>query len=182
MKRVHWIIGLWLCLMLLFSTGIAQTDNLMITDGADVLEETSQFPFLAQTDELAVNVRKEISTKSEKVGRIERGTFLTVTGAEINSAGEIWYAVELKNGVKGYIRSDLLIETDEEESKQESIQGTQKKSTTKTGSGQYIGNKKTKKFHRTSCGSLPKESNRVHFSSREKAISSGYAPCKNCDP
>ena len=48
--------------------------------------------------------------------------------------------------------------------------------------GQYIGNKNTKKFHRSSCSTLPKEENRVYFSERNEAVSGGYSPCKNCNP
>ena len=46
----------------------------------------------------------------------------------------------------------------------------------------YIGNKNSKKFHKTDCGTLPAEKNRVYFSSRDEAIQQGYSPCKNCDP
>ena len=49
-------------------------------------------------------------------------------------------------------------------------------------SGSYIGNRNTHKFHRTSCSSLPSEKNRVYFSSRSDAVSSGYAACKRCKP
>lgn len=46
----------------------------------------------------------------------------------------------------------------------------------------YIGNKNTKKFHKPSCYSLPKEKNRVSFDTREQAIKKGYEPCGNCNP
>lgn len=46
----------------------------------------------------------------------------------------------------------------------------------------YIGNKSSKKFHLSSCKSLPKEENRVTFESREEAINSGYSPCRSCQP
>lgn len=49
-----------------------------------------------------------------------------------------------------------------------------------TSSGQYIGNKNSKKFHRSSCSSLPAEKNRVYFNNREEAISAGYTPCGIC--
>lgn len=49
-------------------------------------------------------------------------------------------------------------------------------------STKYIGNKNSKKFHRTTCSSLPMPSNQVIFNSRETAISAGYAPCKRCKP
>ena len=46
----------------------------------------------------------------------------------------------------------------------------------------YIGNRSTKKFHRSDCSYLPAQDNQVALSSREEAISSGYDPCKRCDP
>jgi len=48
----------------------------------------------------------------------------------------------------------------------------------------YIGNKNTKKFHRTTCGEIKKmkESNKVSLYSRDAAISGGYVPCKKCNP
>lgn len=49
-------------------------------------------------------------------------------------------------------------------------------------SGSYIGNKNSKKFHRSNCSTLPKSENRVYFSSRDAAISAGYSPCKKCGP
>jgi competence protein ComEC len=51
-----------------------------------------------------------------------------------------------------------------------------------TNSGQYIGNKNSKKFHLPSCKSLPAENNRVYFSSREEASKAGYSPCSICKP
>jgi len=47
---------------------------------------------------------------------------------------------------------------------------------------QYIGNLNTHKFHRPSCSTLPKESNRIYFDTREEAIADGYIPCKRCNP
>ncbi len=46
----------------------------------------------------------------------------------------------------------------------------------------YIGNKNTYKFHRTSCGVLPEEKNRVYLNSREEAIGKYYKSCKKCNP
>ncbi len=53
-----------------------------------------------------------------------------------------------------------------------------------TPSASYIGNKNTKKFHYADCSSVGQmnPSNKVPLSSREKAISLGYVPCKNCNP
>lgn len=49
-------------------------------------------------------------------------------------------------------------------------------------SDQYIGNKNTKKFHRSTCSSLPMPSNQIIFESREAAIAAGYVPCQRCKP
>lgn len=46
----------------------------------------------------------------------------------------------------------------------------------------YIGNKKSLKFHRSDCKSLPYEKNRVYFDNRDKAIKQGYSPCNKCQP
>ncbi len=46
----------------------------------------------------------------------------------------------------------------------------------------YIGNKKSRKFHKEECSSLPAEKNRVMFTTREDALEAGYTPCGNCKP
>jgi len=91
----------WMCLLavlFMFAAVPAQADTVSsaLHSNAETAEEQAQFPFLAETNELAVNVRKETSTKSAKVGRLERGTQLTVLGAQLSSSGEVWYAVALK--------------------------------------------------------------------------------------
>lgn len=48
--------------------------------------------------------------------------------------------------------------------------------------GEYIGNVNSKKFHLTSCNSLPAEKNRVIFDSRKDAVDGGYTPCGSCKP
>ena len=46
----------------------------------------------------------------------------------------------------------------------------------------YIGNTKSKIFHRTDCWWLPEEWNQIGFSNREEAIGENYSPCGNCNP
>lgn len=62
------------------------------------------------------------------------------------------------------------------------IKGDANSNQTGTVSGSYIGNKNSKKFHLSSCKSLPLEKNRVYFKIRKEAINEGYDPCKNCNP
>jgi competence protein ComEC len=56
------------------------------------------------------------------------------------------------------------------------------------GSGQnakevaYIGNLSSKKFHRSTCTSLPAQRNQVLFASRAAAVAAGYTPCHICNP
>lgn len=49
---------------------------------------------------------------------------------------------------------------------------------------EYIGNLKSHIFHKSSCGSVGtmKEENKVALKSRDEALSSGYSPCKRCNP
>ena len=46
----------------------------------------------------------------------------------------------------------------------------------------YIGNKNSHKFHKPNCHTLPYEENRIYFGSTDEALSTGFAPCKNCKP
>ena len=46
----------------------------------------------------------------------------------------------------------------------------------------YIGNRRSKKFHKPTCSGLPQEDNREYFSSRADAVNDGYEPCKLCKP
>jgi hypothetical protein len=46
----------------------------------------------------------------------------------------------------------------------------------------YVGNLKTKKFHKSSCSKLPSDGNRIYFKNRDEAINTGYDPCKICHP
>ena len=48
----------------------------------------------------------------------------------------------------------------------------------------FCGNKNSKVFHISSCGSVTgmKEQNKVYFNSRSEFISNGYKPCSRCNP
>lgn len=175
MKRAKRIIGLLLCLILVFGAASALAGGLTITEGADALEEASQFPFLAETDELAVNVREGASTRTAKIGRLERGTQLTVIGAEIGTDGELYYRVLLADGPVGYIRGDLLRAS--ESDKAQSVENT----AALENETRLIGNVKSKKYHEPGCRSLPAEKNRIYFRSADEAEDEGYVHCQNCD-
>lgn len=49
----------------------------------------------------------------------------------------------------------------------------------------YVLNKKTKKFHKPTCGSVSqmKEANKeISYETRTQIIADGYSPCGNCNP
>ena len=46
----------------------------------------------------------------------------------------------------------------------------------------YIGNARSKKFHKPTCSSLPAEHNRVYFNNRSDAVNAGYDSCGLCKP
>lgn len=49
--------------------------------------------------------------------------------------------------------------------------------------GNYIGNRRNHKLHRSSCHSLPADKNQVPFQTKEEAVAAGYDdPCGNCKP
>jgi len=50
--------------------------------------------------------------------------------------------------------------------------------------GHYIGNKRSKRFHRTTCrfGKATAKRNRISFDKRYAAFWAGYSPCKKCKP
>ena len=141
--------------------------------------ESTSAPSNGKTNTNAVNVRSKPSVKGKKVDKLDAGTVVTIIGSVTGDDGKTWYQIKTPEGDDGYVRSDLLDETNEAVSKPIEKKNSSK-STSSTGS--YIGNKNTKKFHRPSCGSLPAEKNQVYFDSRDKAISGGYVPCKKCNP
>lgn len=48
--------------------------------------------------------------------------------------------------------------------------------------GNYIGNKRSMKFHLPTCRYMPAPQNQIMFKTREEAISQKYVPCKVCKP
>lgn len=53
-------------------------------------------------------------------------------------------------------------------------------STSNISEEKYIGNKNSKKLHKSTCNSLPSEKNSIFFNSIEEALDEGYEKCSNC--
>jgi len=171
----------WLLVLLLALCGHAQAQAAGLfaplnMQEAETAENEPQFPFLAETDELSVNVRADMSTKARRVAKLERGKQITVLSAALNKAGEVWYSVETEDGVQGYIRSDLLVSAEAM-----AIERAAYPTPQPSAQAQLIGNRNSKKYHEPYCHTLPMEKNRVYFSSAAEAERAGYVHCKNCD-
>lgn len=50
--------------------------------------------------------------------------------------------------------------------------------------GNYVGNKNSRVFHKPSCSSIKKtkDENKAYFKERSDAVNQGYSPCKRCNP
>lgn len=92
------------------------------------------------------------------------GDTLTVTGVSDAEEGGYWYCVVLPDGTNGYILSTSILTEPKAEG------------------AAYIGNKKSKVFHRPTCQNLPSSQNTVSLETRDEAIEQGYRPCGNCKP
>lgn len=79
----------------------------------------------------------------------------------------------------------LRLDASEPESSHSNVSRSLEKSTTEATNAEYILNTNTKKFHYPWCSSVSdmKAKNKKEFSgSRDDVISSGYVPCKRCNP
>ena len=94
---------------------------------------------------------------------LQAGDTLTVTAVTPIDDTTFWYAIQFPNGTTGYIRSEDIISDMAQEAA-------------------YIGNAKTKVFHRPACINLPAEKNSVELKSRDEAVKKGFKPCGNCNP
>ncbi len=48
--------------------------------------------------------------------------------------------------------------------------------------GAFVGNSRSKTYHRADCSFLPNEANRVYFKTAAEAEQNGYQPCGHCAP
>lgn len=116
----------------------------------------------------------------------EIGPWDDVTGAEANTSGrsEALGAGALASAV---VSADTGVESQTEaqttaQAAETIGQETGKEQTAAQEDAAYIGNKKSLKFHRLTCSTLPAEQNRVYFQTYGEAVGAGYVPCKVCKP
>ncbi len=103
----------------------------------------------------------------------EDGTIIAVSdGKKVTfnvPASETWKAGE-PNGNGSVWEAPSVKESQQETAKAETSGTT------------YVLNTKTKKFHKTSCSSLPTANRKDSTESRESIVAQGYQPCKRCNP
>ncbi len=103
----------------------------------------------------------------------EDGTIVAVSdGKKVTfnvPASETWKAGE-PNGNGSVWEAPSVKESQQETAKAEASGTT------------YVLNTKTKKFHKTSCNSLPTANRKDSTESRESIVAQGYQPCKRCNP
>lgn len=103
----------------------------------------------------------------------EDGTIVAVSdGKKVTFnvlASETWKAGE-PNGNGSVWEAPSVKESQQETAKAEASGTT------------YVLNTKTKKFHKTSCNSLPTANRKDSTESRESIVAQGYQPCKRCNP
>ena len=90
------------------STGYVSADYLII-------DQDNIFTTYGRVPEGTVHVRSGPSTDSESLATIDAGTIVTVNGLV-----DGWYSVTCQYGTEGYIRSDLLVLTDNPSSSNDS--------------------------------------------------------------
>ncbi|MDE6999868.1 MAG: MBL fold metallo-hydrolase [Lachnospiraceae bacterium] len=103
----------------------------------------------------------------------EDGTIIAVSDGKKVAfnvpASETWKAGE-PNGNGSVWEAPSVKESQQETAKAETSGTT------------YVLNTKTKKFHKTSCSSLPTANRKDSTESRESIVAQGYQPCKRCNP
>ena len=116
----------------------------------------------------------------------EQGTIVaTSDGSTITwnaSPSESWQAGEPTGSAKGRSEQE---ENSEATGLAESETTEVSQSKNEASQGDYILNTNTKKFHRPTCASVKRMSEKnkvVSTQSREALIEQGYEPCKNCNP
>lgn len=119
-------------------------------------------------------------TRGIKVYRTdEQGTIIAKSDGHTisfeESPSDTWIAGEPKgNSSKNTSSLNQTLKTNEETIQEtEAVQGIQVT---------YILNTSSKKFHYSTCSSLPTKNRKDTNTSRDEIISNGYSPCKKCNP
>lgn len=172
----------------------------LFTGDAEASEEAD---IMAQGVELSADVLKaghhgSSSSSSEEFIRVVNPSYTVISCGKDNSYGHphyetfrtLYYAdtVLYRTDMQGHIiaesdGSNIIFATERNaESATNPYVPDETEKESNGGYTAYIGNKNSKRFHRLDCYGLPKEENRVYFSSLDEAVEEGYKPCTLCRP
>lgn len=149
-------------------SGISQSDYDAIA--------TEKTELAAQIDELS-SQSEELSGKIQEL--IDQITALTAENETLKTANAT--LTEENKKLQAQIDASAVSASSSSVASSSSA-STASAATSDTKTGSYIGNRNSNKFHRSSCSTLPAESNRIYFSTRDEAINAGMVPCKRCNP
>ena len=100
-----------------------------------------------------------------------------------SSVDEVIINMPADNTVNGYRTEVKVSDTDTPDSISGDDVGTVNSDDIKDNSKEFCGNKNSKVFHNSSCGSVSKMSeHNKYFADRDTLLSEGYKPCGSCKP
>ena len=138
-----------------------------------------------KTGVVDVPIHTEPGTRAPIIAYIE--AFATPLALEqtLEANGDTWYRVTYQDD-SGYVLGKLVDPIDQFEYAERLAAFTPPTSSlppqASSDSSRYIGNTKSKKFHKPTCKTLPDPQNQTAFTTRDAAVMAGFTPCGNCKP
>lgn len=99
MKSKYIIFSLILCVILLISALSIPTNAEGVTDLSAI--------GIVNTSSTSLNVRSGPGTSYEKIGQVQKNSYIQITGITKNSKNEEWYRIDLA-GVEGYVMKSYI--------------------------------------------------------------------------
>lgn len=106
------------------------------------------------------------------------------SSTDISSNTEATEKSEVSEEASSKVEESQNSKTEETSKVTQSVSSDTMQSTPSQNATHYLGNKNTKKFHKSTCSFAKKikSENLITFESREEAINGNYAPCGKCNP
>lgn len=103
---------------------------------------------------------------------------------DISSNTETTDKTEVSEETSSKVEESQSSKTEETSKVTQSVSSDTTQNTPSQNATHYLGNKNTKKFHKSTCSFAKKikSENLITFESREEAVSGNYAPCGKCNP
>lgn len=172
----NWLIVL-LAAILVMTASLALADSYS-EDGSTLYYDP---PYVGKTAEADVILRGSAYSRGAIVDTLRKGVKLTVKASRYANDGTLWYQAETTSRKTGWVQADQVTfdSTAAQTAAGSALGGLLGGN---AGYGSYVGNMNTHVYHLPTCRVLPKEENRVYFSTGSQAILEGYRPCSVCKP